>query len=218
MTTAARASREVIVSAGSIATPQILMLSGVGPAEQLRAHGIDIIAESPGVGRNLQEHPVTGMIWNVDVPTLNEEFTPKGMLRHGIQFLLNGSGAAASSIFHALVFAKLDPSASTSQIEVGFAPFAIGATSPNEPGNDPANIQDHDVTRLQLHRESMVSAYVSVLHPRSAECSSYARATPPTILSFATRCWATPGMLSSSWQGAGWSERSSTPSRYAVIL
>jgi choline dehydrogenase len=51
------AAREVIVSAGTYASPQLLLLSGIGPADQLRAHGIDVVHDLPGVGENLQEHP-----------------------------------------------------------------------------------------------------------------------------------------------------------------
>jgi choline dehydrogenase len=54
----ARAAAEVIVCAGAIATPQLLMLSGIGPADYLRGFGIDPVADLPGVGENLQDHPV----------------------------------------------------------------------------------------------------------------------------------------------------------------
>src|SRR5947209_8210533 len=51
-----RARREVILSGGAINSPQLLMLSGVGPADDLRPHGIEIVADLPGVGQNLQDH------------------------------------------------------------------------------------------------------------------------------------------------------------------
>lgn len=53
------ASKEVILSAGTVATPQLLLLSGIGPAEELAAKGIPVILDSPNVGRNLQDHPWT---------------------------------------------------------------------------------------------------------------------------------------------------------------
>ncbi|XP_045516641.1 glucose dehydrogenase [FAD, quinone] [Pieris brassicae] len=63
------AKREVILSAGAVATPQLLMLSGVGPAEHLKEVGIDVIYDSPGVGRNLQDHiAVGGIVFQVDYP------------------------------------------------------------------------------------------------------------------------------------------------------
>src|SRR5947208_557485 len=53
----AHAGREVLLSAGALGSPQLLMLSGIGPADQLRQHGIDVVADLPGVGANLQDHP-----------------------------------------------------------------------------------------------------------------------------------------------------------------
>lgn len=56
-----RAEREVVLSAGAYNSPKLLLLSGIGPADELRAHGIDVVQDLPGVGRNLQEHPLTGV-------------------------------------------------------------------------------------------------------------------------------------------------------------
>lgn len=54
--------REIVVSAGAIGSPRLLMLSGIGPAAHLRDHGIDVVVDLPGVGANLQDHPLTGII------------------------------------------------------------------------------------------------------------------------------------------------------------
>ncbi|VVC93044.1 glucose dehydrogenase [FAD, quinone] [Leptidea sinapis] len=63
------AKREVILSAGAVASPQLLMLSGVGPAQHLQEVGIDVIQDSPGVGRNLQDHiAVGGIVFEIDYP------------------------------------------------------------------------------------------------------------------------------------------------------
>ena len=62
-TLTANAEREVILSAGAINSPQLLLLSGVGPADHLRAHHIDVIADLPGVGHNLHDHTMTPMVW-----------------------------------------------------------------------------------------------------------------------------------------------------------
>jgi choline dehydrogenase len=58
-----RAQAEVILSGGTINSPQLLLLSGIGPAEQLRAHGIPVRADLPGVGANLQDHTMTPIVW-----------------------------------------------------------------------------------------------------------------------------------------------------------
>ncbi len=59
------ARRGVILAAGSLRTPQLLMLSGVGPAAQLRAHGISVLADLPGVGANLHDHPMITPVWPI---------------------------------------------------------------------------------------------------------------------------------------------------------
>lgn len=56
-----RAEREVVLSAGAYNSPKLLLLSGIGPADELRDHGIEVVQDLPGVGRNLQEHPLTGV-------------------------------------------------------------------------------------------------------------------------------------------------------------
>jgi len=63
-----RAGREVILAAGAYNSPKLLLLSGIGPADELRALGIDVAADLPGVGRNLQEHPLTGISYHLNRP------------------------------------------------------------------------------------------------------------------------------------------------------
>ena len=79
------------------------------PGRQLRRHGIDVVADVPGVGSNFQEHPVVSMLWNVDVRTFGMDLNAKGIAQHGVEFLA-GKGPGAAGIFHAIMFSKLDPS------------------------------------------------------------------------------------------------------------
>jgi choline dehydrogenase len=62
----ATAEAEVIVSAGAVNSPQLLLLSGVGPADHLREVGVDVVHELPGVGRNLHDHPLLGLVFEAD--------------------------------------------------------------------------------------------------------------------------------------------------------
>ncbi|WP_019807950.1 GMC family oxidoreductase [Saccharomonospora halophila] len=67
-----RARNEVVVSSGAIDTPKLLMLSGIGPAEELAGFDIDVVADSPGVGRNLQDHPEGLVQWDARRPMVRE--------------------------------------------------------------------------------------------------------------------------------------------------
>jgi choline dehydrogenase len=66
------ASEEVIISAGVFQSPQLLMVSGVGPSDQLEEHGIEVIADRPGVGQNMWDHPFFAPTYRVRVTTLTE--------------------------------------------------------------------------------------------------------------------------------------------------
>ena len=68
----AHAAREVVLSAGAVNSPQLLQLSGIGPAQLLREHGIDVVHDLPGVGANLQDHLQIRSVYKVQgVKTLN---------------------------------------------------------------------------------------------------------------------------------------------------
>src|SRR5512135_1030782 len=71
------AAAEVVASAGAIGTPQLLMLSGVGPQSHLRQHGIEVVHDLPGVGENLQDHPMTYLVYGASHPV------PLGVNNHG---------------------------------------------------------------------------------------------------------------------------------------
>ncbi|WP_119461124.1 choline dehydrogenase [Rhodospirillaceae bacterium SYSU D60014] len=96
----ARADREVILSGGAINSPQVLMLSGIGPAEELARHGIPVRHELPGVGDNLQDHIDVVLQFRTCKPvSLAWLRHPWGKLRVGAEWLLSRSGVCASNIF-----------------------------------------------------------------------------------------------------------------------
>ena len=93
--TVARAASEVLLSGGVINSPQLLLLSGIGPADQLRAHGIDVVADVPGVGENLHDHTMVPLVWATQHSTdLLEMASPENMALwqggHGGPFASNG--------------------------------------------------------------------------------------------------------------------------------
>lgn len=154
----ARASAEVILSGGTFASPKLLMLSGIGPAEELRTHGIDVVVESPGVGRNLQEHPIGAVMYRVNVPTLAMDLTPLKAIKHGIDYVLRGKGAISASAATAVVFAKFDESNSSPDVEMLFMPMAVSKRA----GDGSKNGQD-----VVLIKEPIVLGSVWLCHPKS---------------------------------------------------
>lgn len=122
----ARASREVILSGGPINSPQLLMLSGIGPAAELRRHGIDIVADRPGVGANLQDHlefyfqvackqPVSLY------PYMN--WFAKGLI--GAQWLLTRKGLGATNHFESCGFIRSRAGIKYPDIQYHFFPLAV---------------------------------------------------------------------------------------------
>lgn len=93
----ARAGREVIVSTGSICSPQLLELSGIGNPEHLKSVGIDVLHALPGVGENLRDHWAPRMKWKVGRhgATYNEKARGVGALNQGIRYILTGKGFLA---------------------------------------------------------------------------------------------------------------------------
>lgn len=121
----ANASAEVIVSAGSIASPKLLMLSGIGPADELSELGIPIVADSPEVGKNLQEHSRATLTFTVNAPTLAQDVSVLGVARHAAKFLVQGQGAATTPPANAITFVRLDERSVRPDLLILFAPFAV---------------------------------------------------------------------------------------------
>ncbi len=88
-----RAGREVLLAAGAVQSPQILELSGIGQPDLLRAHGIDVVHELPGVGENYQDHFIVRQTWKVTKPiTLNEQTRGIAMVRELLRYALTRRG------------------------------------------------------------------------------------------------------------------------------
>lgn len=116
-----RAEREVIVSAGAINTPQLLMLSGVGPADHLREHGITPLVDLPGVGQNLQDHLAVTVKHRALQPiSMFKYFSPlRGAAALG-QYMLFRTGPLADPGLEATAFVKSDPSLPEPDIKLLF--------------------------------------------------------------------------------------------------
>lgn len=98
-----RAEREVVLCAGAIGSPQLLLLSGIGPADDLRKVGVPVRHDLPGVGRNLQDHPFVTILWEVnDQRTLYGADKPKPLA----EWLLRRTGPLTSTVAEAVAFVR----------------------------------------------------------------------------------------------------------------
>ena len=158
----ATASKEIIVSAGALASPKLLMLSGIGPAKVLRKHGIDVVADLPGVGENLHDHPHAAIVHEVTERTLNLDTDPFNAAVHGLNFIFRRRGALTSPYAHALLFGRLSEESPWADYEVHFAPY--GLTS--EGASDGDDMYDADVRAVKLAKEPVVACYPCLLHPK----------------------------------------------------
>ena len=146
-----RAAREVVLSAGSIGSPQILQLSGIGPAELLRQHGVPMMAELPGVGANLQDHLQIRSVYKIaGGKTLNQLASTlwgKGLI--GLEYAWRRSGP------------------------MSMAPSQLGAFTRSSPAFEWPNIEYHvqplslDAFGEPLHRFPAITASVCNLNPTS---------------------------------------------------
>ncbi len=148
---AAKAGAEVIVSAGSIGTPHLLQLSGIGPAQMLRDNGVDVVLDKPGVGANLQDHLQIRPIYKVSgVKTMNSEYQSLfNRAVMGLEYLFKRTGALT------------------------MAPSQLGAFTTSSPAYDRPNLQFHiqplslDKFGDPLHTFPAFTASVCNLRPSS---------------------------------------------------
>lgn len=100
-----RAEREVILSAGALASPKLLMLSGIGPADALRQHGIQVEADLPGVGQNLQDHIEMSLVYQLNGPHSYDKYKKlHWKAAAGLNYLLFRGGPAASNLIEGGAF------------------------------------------------------------------------------------------------------------------
>ena len=123
------ARREVIVSASTTASPAILLRSGIGPTEDLRALGIAVNVDAPQVGKNLQEHASVGTSVFVDIPTTNTRMGPVDLALGVLQYLLVGRGIMTITPVEAMAFLRSRPGLDEPDIKLQFGPFVFDPVS-----------------------------------------------------------------------------------------
>ena len=124
----AESVQETLVCAGAIGSPQILQLSGIGPAALLQQHGVSIVVDAPGVGENLQDHLQLRMAFKVaGVKTLNTMANSLlGKLRIGVEYALNRSGPMSMAPSQLGAFTRSDSSQVTANLQYHVQPLSLG--------------------------------------------------------------------------------------------
>jgi choline dehydrogenase len=141
-----RARREVIVSAGAISSPKLLLLSGIGPADELKAHGVASVHDLPGVGKNLQDHMDVYCCASLKEPlSYNGQDTGLMMIRHGIEFLMFGTGAVTSNVCEGGAFVSTTGDNDWPDIQMHFLP---------------AYVIDHGRVKVSGHGMTLNTAYL----------------------------------------------------------
>lgn len=149
----ARARREVLVSAGAIGSPQLLMLSGIGAPSHLRSHGLPVIHALPGVGSNLQDHLAMNAGYEVRAgASMNAALSGWRKFAHGAHYLLSRRGPLAVGASHAVAFVRSDPRVAVPDIQLSFRPLSFAFDSNNQ---------------LRMHPFPGVQFASGMLRPRS---------------------------------------------------
>lgn len=115
-----RASREVLLAGGAVNTPALLLHSGIGPADELRALGIDVVVDSPNVGRGLQDHLCIGVSFTAGRPVTY--FGADKRVGNVASYLLRRRGPFSSNVAEAGGFLRTDPSLPAPDLQLLFAP------------------------------------------------------------------------------------------------
>lgn len=163
----ARARQEVILSAGAIATPKLLMLSGIGPRDELAGAGVELTHELPGVGQNLHEHPYLMQRWvSKGVPTFNKP-RPRAVLRDMAAFIRDGGGILAMTMVQVQCMAKSDSSLSSPDLQLQFVPLAITR-----------DVDENGMFNVQLAKQEGFLSSSTHLKPRARGSIGLKSSTP----------------------------------------
>lgn len=117
---------EIMVAAGAIGSPQLLMLSGVGPADHLRERGIGVVADLPGVGENLQDHLYVNIRMQVEPRfSMNSATKFPGYIPHAVRYLLTRKGLLAMATTHCVAFVRSAADVARPDVQIMFRPYAF---------------------------------------------------------------------------------------------
>ena len=165
--------REVLVAAGTINSPLLLQLSGVGPGALLQLHGITQIVDSPAVGENLQDHVFTGFSYKTRIPTLNDRFNTRlGQLIAGVEWILTRGGPLGLGINQGGAFVRSRPEVPRADTQLYFYPLSFGAS----PDGTPKTMHPHGFSGMTINASPCRPESRGQIQIRSADPSA-----PPII-------------------------------------
>ena len=157
-----RARREVILCAGAVASPQVLLLSGIGDGAALGALGIHVVAHRPQVGRNMQEHVRAQVVYRTRVPSFNRDATGWRLLREAARYALGKRGLLAVTASQVNGFVRSTDGLDRPDVQLVFRPSS----------------GDYRDGRYVVHEYQGVMAMAGLLHPRSRGHVALASADP----------------------------------------
>jgi len=168
-----RAGKEIILSGGAVNSPQLLELSGIGKADHLRANGIDVIADLPGVGENLQDHYVMSVQHRITEPvTVNDQAQGFAFLKEVAKYLVTRKGLLSLSAAHVQAFVKTRPELASPDVQFHILPATMDLEKfkteqvmelQKEPGLTTAPCQLRPESRGSIHvRSSDPSEYPAI--------------------------------------------------------
>jgi choline dehydrogenase len=149
---AAKAAREVILAGGAINSPQLLMVSGVGPGAHLQEHGVAVVHDLPEVGRNLHDHPFASLSFSAPQRySINNRLRGLGAIVEGGRYLLTRTGVLALGTTQNNLFARVREGAAQPDIQISTRPFSFVIKE----------------NRIQVAEKPTVTTAVCLLRPES---------------------------------------------------
>ena len=165
-----RSNKEVILAAGTIQSPQLLQLSGIGDTEHLTGLGIEVVKELPGVGQNLREHRMAMVQFRINKPiSLNREFGGLGLVKNILQYMISRKGLMATGSHDVVAFVRSEQHLTRPDIELVVAPFSLKQTGMSmEPQEGNVEFEEQHGMQIfgyQLRPESQGSVMISSADP-----------------------------------------------------
>ncbi|MCB5205145.1 GMC family oxidoreductase N-terminal domain-containing protein [Neorhizobium sp. T786] len=183
-----KARRGVVLSAGSINSPQLLMLSGVGDPEELKRHGITPLVSSPEVGKNLLEHPGLYALAEMKVPTANRMARPlRGALAFG-EWLLGRRGVMSVPTAQIIAFIKSTPDLEHTDLQFHLFPFGLAQTK----------------TKLEVPKQDLVTILMNINHSKSVGHLELRSGNPRDKVAIYPRMLEHPDDVETLLRGIGW--------------